>query len=73
MTLAECIEIHHAAQPEPAASGVTPKGIAVIAIYQIRRALIDMDPADREEVRTMVADMLSDDRARVIYGAHHQR
>lgn len=40
-----------------------------MAIYQIKRALIELDPTDREDVRAMVADMLILDRERTIYGA----
>lgn len=69
MTLAQIIERYEATRPQPAASAVTPKGLAVVAIAQIKRALIDLDPTDREDVRAMVADMLILDRERGIYGA----
>lgn len=68
-TLAQCIEIHETARRQEPAAGPTPKGIAVVAIYQIRRALIDLSREDRDEVRELVVDMLNDDRARAIYAA----
>lgn len=60
-TLAECIELHETARrQEPAAGTVTAKGIAIVAVYQLKRALIDMEPADRDEIRGMLAELVTE-------------
>lgn len=60
MTLADCIRIHEAARPAPAIGGLTPKGIAVIAVYQLRRALLDMNTDDRADVRGMLDELVTE-------------
>lgn len=45
VTLAECIERYHAANPEPPIVGVTPRGLAVAAIHRTHWG--DIAPARR--------------------------
>ena len=42
---------------------VTAKGLAVVAVYQIKRALIDMAPADRAEIVTELRALISEQDA----------
>ena len=65
-TLLQIIEAHEAARAAEHAKrlAASAKGIAVVALYQLRRALLDMGAADRGEVVGMLVELVNEQNAR---------
>ena len=64
MTLAELIERHHAATPEPPDRAIlTPRGQAVVQVVCLERSLRELSRVDRAYIVRRLRDLLAADVA----------
>jgi hypothetical protein len=63
VTLQECFDRHHAAQPVEIRPVLTPRGVACVQVVRLEQALADLSSADRAHVLGRLRALLDDTAA----------